>query len=120
MGSAVLVGGLATGGRAVQTRPARGLHLFELGAASGAGGWQLDSALNPDRSVSTALLRLLPFAEACGLVGVDLAEQHDHALPLCPHRGVRFVAIDRGELLEHALVERRERHGGFEQFGFVA
>lgn len=113
MGAAVFVGGLAAGGRAVQAWPAGGLHFFELGAASGASGWQLDSALNTYRSVTTALLSLLAFATALCLVGVDLAEQHDHALSLRPHRRVGLVSVHCGELLEHALVERRECQGRF-------
>jgi hypothetical protein len=59
VGAAVFVGGLAAGGRAVQARPTRGLHFYELGAAPSAGGRQLDSALDADGPVATALLRLL-------------------------------------------------------------
>ena len=80
----------------------------------GASGWQFDSALDPDGSVATTLLRLLPFTAACGLVGADLAEQHDDALVLGPCPRVGFVSVYGGELCQHALVECREGHGGFQ------
>lgn len=84
MNASVLVGSLTADRRAVQSRSIGVLKSCEPSAATRPGGWHLDSAHGQNGSVTTALLCLLPFTMARGLVSYDLTDEHNETLLRCP------------------------------------